>query len=132
MGTASQGYGDLKVYKMAHQLAMDVFGETKSFPPEERYSLTDQIRKSSRSISANIAAAWKRRLYRKMFVSRIIDWASEADETEVWLDFSKDCGYISEETHERFMAACDQVNRMLFAMMSKPDHIHLEEVVLTV
>ena len=87
-----RGYRDLKVYKLAYELAMDIFEVTKSFPPEERYSLTDQIRKSSRSVAANIAEAWKRRQYPKMFISKTTDSASEAAETEVWLDFSKDFG----------------------------------------
>jgi four helix bundle protein len=110
---------------MAYKLAMDIFRETKSFPPEERYSLTDQIRRSSRSVPGNIAEAWKRRLYRKMFVSRIIDAASEAGETEVWLNFSKDCAYMTVETHERLMGGYDEVNRMLFAMVNKPDRFLL-------
>jgi four helix bundle protein len=122
-----RGYRDLKVYRMSYSLAMDIFDETKSFPVEERYSLTDQIRRSSRSIAANLSEAWKRRLYRKMFVSRIIDSASEAGETEVWLDFSRDCGYLSEETHQRFMVEYDEVNRMLFAMVHKPDRFLLRE-----
>jgi len=87
-----RGYRDLKVYKLAYRLAMDIFKISKSFPQEERYSLTDQTRKSSRSVAANIAEAWKRRRYPKMFTNKTIDSASEAGETEVWLDFSKDCG----------------------------------------
>jgi four helix bundle protein len=127
MGTVYRGYRDLRVYKMAYGLAMDIFKETKSFPWEERYSLTDQIRRSSRSVSSNIAEAWKRRLYRKMFISRIIDSASEAGETGVWLDFAKDCGYMSKDTHERFLFEYDEVNRMLFGMANKPDRFILKK-----
>ena len=94
MDRGYMGYRDLKVYKLAYSLAMDIFEETKSFPPEEKFSLIDQIRKSSRSAVTNIAEAWKKRQYPKNFVSKTIDSASEAGETEVWLDFSKDCGYL--------------------------------------
>ncbi len=83
------GYKDLKVFQLAYKLAMDIFEITKSFPKEEKYSLVDQVRRSSRSVPANIAEAWKKRLYPKMFVSKIIDAAGEAGETEVWLDFCK-------------------------------------------
>ena len=120
-----RGYRDLKVYKLAYKLAMDIFEETKSFPPEERYSLTDQIRKSSRSVPANIAEAWKRRQYVKMFRTRIIDSASESGETEVWLDFSKDCGYLDELKYHQLMAGYDEVNRMLFGMIKRPERFIL-------
>ena len=76
---------------------MDIFHVTKTFPQEKRYSLTDQIRRSSRSIPANISEAWKKRLYPKMFISKVIDAAGEAGETEVWLDFAKDTGYLVKE-----------------------------------
>ena len=113
------GYKDLKVYKLAYKLAMEIFEETKQFPQEERYSLTDQMRRSSRSVPANIAEGWKKRLYPKMFVSKIIDAAGEAGETEVWLDVSKDAGYITEEKYEYFMNGYDEVNRMLYGMVDK-------------
>ena len=103
MKDGQRGYRDLKVYKLAYKLAMDIFEVTKSFPPEERYSLTDQIRKSSRSVAANIAEAWKRRQYPKMFISKTIDSASEAAETEVWLDFSKDCGYLDRAKYNQLI-----------------------------
>ena len=125
MSGGHRGYRDLKVYKLAYKLAMDIFEETKSFPSEERYSLTDQIRKSSRSVPANIAEAWKRRQYVKMFRTRIIDSASEAGETEVWLDFSKDCGYLDESKYNQFMVGYDEVNRMLFGMIKRPDRFIL-------
>lgn len=90
---------------------MDIFEITKTFPIEERYSLTDQIRRSSRSIPTNISEAWKKRLYPKMFVSKIVDAAGEAGETEVWLDISRDAGYLSYEKHLDFMAGYDELNR---------------------
>ena len=116
-----KGYKDLKVYQLSYRLAMEIFEETKLFPKEERFSLTDQIRRSSRSILANIAEAWKKRLYPKMFVSKIMDAAGEAGETEVWLDVSKDAGYLGKEKHSYFAAGCDEVNRMLFGMSGKPE-----------
>ena len=121
MNGGHRGYRDLKVYKLAYTLAMHIFNVTKSFPPEEKYSLTDQIRKSSRSVAANIAEAWKRRHYPKMFISKTIDSASEAAETEVWLDFSRDCGYLDKSTYNELMEGYDEVNRMLFGMVMKPD-----------
>ncbi|HVO83011.1 MAG TPA: four helix bundle protein [Syntrophobacteria bacterium] len=121
METGYRGYRDLKVYRMAYDLAMDIFRETKRFPIEEKYSLTDQIRRSSRSVATNIAEAWKRRVYPKTFVSRVIDSASEAGETEVWLDFAKDCGYLDEQKHSHLMDRYDEVDRMLFSMATRPD-----------
>ena len=125
MNGGHRGYRDLKVYKLAYKLDMDIFNFIKSFPPEERYSLTDQIRKSSRSVAANIAEAWKRRQYPKMFISKTIDSASEAAETEVWLDFSKDCGYLDKSKYSELMESYDEVNRMLFGMVIKPDRFIL-------
>ena len=116
-----KGYKDLKVYQFAYRLAMELFEITKKFPVEERYSLTDQVRRSSRSIPANIAEAWKKRIYPKMFVSKIVDAAGEAGETEVWLDISKDSGYLSIEKYEDLISAYDEVNRMLFGMIEKPE-----------
>jgi four helix bundle protein len=100
---------------------MDIFQITKAFPKEERYSLTDQVRRSSRSIPANIAEAWKKRIYPKMFVSKIIDAAGEAGETEVWLDIAKDAGFLAAESYRELSEGYDEVNRMLFAMAEKPE-----------
>ena len=116
-----RGYKDLKVYQLAYKLAMKIFEITKSFPKEERYSLTDQIRRSSRSVPGNIAEAWKKRVYPKMFVSKIIDAAGEAGETEVWLDFSKDSGYLQVEKYEELVSGYDEVNRMLYGMFERPE-----------
>jgi len=115
------GYKDLKVYQLAYRLGMGIFEETKGFPKEERYSLTDQIRRSSRSIPGNIAEAWKKRFYPKMFVSKIVDAAGEAGETEVWLDVSKDAGYLSVERYKNFTSGYDEVNRMLYGMINKSE-----------
>jgi four helix bundle protein len=116
-----RGYKDLKVYQLAYKLAMEIFEITKSFPKEERYSLTDQIRRSSRSVPGNIAEAWKKRVYPKMFVSKIIDAAGEAGETEVWLEIAKDVEYLSIGKHKELSEGYDEVNRMLYGMFEKPE-----------
>ncbi len=113
------GYRDLKVYQLAYKLAMDVFQVTKTFPSDEKYSLTDQIRRSTRNIPANIAEAWKKRRYPKSFISKIVDAAGEAGETEVWLDVSKDAGYLQTGRYEEFTVGYAEVNRMLYGMISK-------------
>ncbi len=113
------GYRDLKVFQRAYKLAMDIFEITKAFPKEEKYSLTDQIRRSSRSIAANIAEAWKKRIYPKMFVSKLVDATGEAGETEVWLGVSKDAGYLPKEKYEELISGYDEVNRMLYGMVEK-------------
>lgn len=116
-----RGYRDLKVYQLAYQLALEIHEITKSFPKEEKYSLTDQIRRSSRSIPTNLAEAWKKRRYEKAFISKLTDCAGEAGETEVWLDFAKDFGYISIEKHKDLMDRYDEVNRMIYGMIKKAD-----------
>jgi four helix bundle protein len=116
-----RGYKDLKVFQLSYKLAMEIFEITKGFPKEEKYSLTDQIRRSSRSIPVNIAEGWKKRIYLKMFVSKIVDAAGEAGETEVWLDFAKNSGYLSNQDHDEFVSGYDEVNRMLYGMIEKPE-----------
>ena len=113
------GYRDLKVFQLSYKLPMEIFEITKTFPMEERFSLTDQIRRSSRSIPANLAEAWKKRLYPKMFVSKIIDATGEAGETEVWLRVSKDAGYLPKEKYNELISGYDEVNRMLYGMIGK-------------
>ena len=115
-----RGYREFKVFQLLYKLAMDIFQISKAFLRKERYSLTDQIRRSSRSIAANIAEAWKKRIYPKMFVSKIIDAAGEAGETEVWPDIAKDAGFLSIERYRELSEGYDEVNRMLFAMAEKP------------
>lgn len=100
---------------------MDIFEITKTFPKEEQYSLTDQIRRSSRSVPTNISEAWKKRLYPKMFVSKIADAAGEAGETEVWLDISKDTSYLPKEKYDELASGYEEVSRMLYGMIDKPD-----------
>ncbi len=116
-----KGHRDLKVYQLAYKLAMEIFKESKVFPKEEKYSLIDQIRRSSRSIAANIAEGFRKRQYPKMFVSKLADSDGEATETQVWLDFAKDCEYLQPEKHEELIKGYEEVGKMLGAMMSMPE-----------
>ena len=115
-----RGFRDLKVYQLSYQLALEIFEITKGYPKEELYSLTDQIRRSSRSTPSNIAEAWRRRRYPKSFVNKLTDSLTEESETEVWLDFSKDLKYISKEKHSYFLEKHNEVARMLSAMIDSP------------
>ena len=116
-----KGYRDLKVYQLAYKLAMDIFNASKSFPKEEKYSLTDQIRRSSRSVTANIAEGFRKRQYPKMFVSKLADADGEATETQVWLDFARDSEYLSPELHTELVKGYEDVGKMLGSMMSMPE-----------
>jgi four helix bundle protein len=99
---------------------MEVFRESRSFPAEERYSLSSQIRRSSRSVAANIAEGYRKRQYPAMFSSKLADADAEATETGVWLDFARDCGYLTPEVYGKLTAACEEVGRMLHAMINDP------------
>ena len=122
-----RGYRDLKVYQLAYKLAMDTFNESKSFPKEERYSLTDQIRRSSRSIAANIAEGFRKRRYPNMFVSKMADADSETAETQVWIDFAHDCGYLSQERHDKLIIGYEDVGKMLGSMISAPEKFRTQK-----
>ena len=116
-----ESFKDLIVYQKAYKLAMEIFDISKNFPKEEKYSLTDQIRRSSRSVTSNIAESWAKRRYEKAFVNKLTDSLGEEFETENWLDYSKDCKYIQEETHERILSEYDEVRKMLISMINNPD-----------
>src|ERR1035437_8840121 len=98
----AQNFRDLKVYQLARRYARELYEVSKKFSPEEKYSLTDQIRRSSRSACSNIAEPWRKRRYVGAFVSKLSDADGEAGETRSWLDSAIDCGYISEQTHRYF------------------------------
>jgi len=121
----SRGFKDLRVYQLAYQLAMRVFHESKRFPAEERYSLTDQIRRASRSVSANIAEGYRKRQYPKTFVSKMADADGEAAETQGWIDYARDCGYWSVELNVELTAGYQEVGRMLGAMIAHPEKFSL-------
>jgi four helix bundle protein len=117
----ARGHRDLKVYQLAYRLAMEIFRCSKTFPEDERYSLTSQIRRSSRSVAANIAEGYRKRQYPNMFVSKLADCDGEATETQVWLDFTRDCGYLSPEHHKELKAGYEEVGRMLSGMIASPE-----------
>ena len=115
-----RGHRDLKVFQLAYSLAMEIFNLSKSFPREEVYSLTNQIRRSSRSVPANIAEGFRKRRYPNMFVSKLADSDGEGTETQVWLDFALDCGYMSKTNRDRLTAGYEEVGRMLSSMIADP------------
>jgi len=115
-----RGHRDLKVFQLAYELAMEIFHLSKTFPREEVYSLTDQIRRSSRSVAANLAEGFRKRRYPNMFVNKMTDCDGEATETQVWLDFALDCGYLSRENHDRLISGYEEVGRMLAGMIANP------------
>ncbi|HEV2829355.1 MAG TPA: four helix bundle protein [Pyrinomonadaceae bacterium] len=115
-----RGHRDLKVFQLSYSLAMEIFHLSKTFPREEVYSLTDQIRRSSRSVAANLAEGFRKRRYPNMLVSKLTDCDGEASETQVWLDFALDCGYLSKENHDRLVSGYEEVGRMLAGMIANP------------
>ena len=116
-----RGHRDLKVYQLAYKLAIEIFHLSKAFPREEICSLTDQIRRSSRSVAANLAEGFRKRRYPNMLVNKLTDCDGEATETQVWLDFAHDCGYLSKENHDRLIVGYEEVGKMLSGMLSSPE-----------
>ncbi len=115
------GFKDLKVYQQAYKLAMEIFEISKSFPREETYALCDQIRRSSRSVCANLAEGYRKRKYPKHFISKLLDCDGECSETMVWLDFAKDCKYITTEKYNDLSTKCREVGAMLGAMANNAE-----------
>ena len=111
----------LLAYKKAYRLAMDIFEISKSFPKEETYSLTDQIRRSSRSVCSNIAESYRKRRYIKHYISKLTDADAENSETSVWLDFSRDCNYIKDDLHSDLNNRCVEVGKLINNMINKPE-----------
>jgi four helix bundle protein len=112
---------DLEVYRRAFAAKMRIFQLTKEFPRDERYSLTDQIRRASRSVCANIAEAWRKRRYPAAFVSKLSDSEGEAAETQTWIAFARECGYLTEEVSQKLTAEYDSIIGMLVSMITRPD-----------
>jgi four helix bundle protein len=108
-----QSYKDLKVFQLSYSLAMEIFWITKKFPREELYSLTDQVRRSSRSISANLVEGWSKRYYENIFKRHIIDSMGSCDETKLWLKFALDCKYINEEEFKNSSSKYEELGKML-------------------
>ena len=115
-------FRELRVYSLAMETAMEIFRITVEFPTEEKYSLVDQVRRSSRSVCANIAEAWRKRRYRAAFISKLSDAESEAAETQVWLDFSGKCGYLNHEVIIEMRECYDQIISSLVKMIRNADN----------
>ncbi|MCL4303245.1 MAG: four helix bundle protein [Anaerolineae bacterium] len=115
-----RSHRELEVYQMAFEVAMRIFELTKSFPAEERYSLTDQIRRSSRSVCANLTEAWRKRRYEGAFLIKLNDAEAEAAETQTWLEFAVKCGYLSPENGRELYQIYDQILGKLVNMINHP------------
>ena len=116
-----QSHKELIVFKCAFDLALQIHHLTKIFPPEEKYSLTDQIRRSSRSVAANIAEAFIKRRYPKSFVSKLLECEGEAAETQVWLNFANAFGYLDENSMQVLDQKYDHIQAQIFTMIQSPE-----------
>lgn len=114
-------FKDLIAYQKGFKLAMEVFELSKNFPKEEKYALTNQIRRSSRSVCANIAEAYRNRMYLKHFISKLTDSDAENSETIVWLDFSLECNYIIKEKHEIMVQQAHEIGKLINYMILHPE-----------
>src|SRR3989339_430932 len=112
---------DLEVYKLAFDTAMEIFRISKLFPAEEKYSLTDQIRRSSSSVCANLSEGWRKRKYKAVFIAKLLDSAQEASETQTWLEFALACGYINKQTFDKLDEKYEHIFAMLITMERKVD-----------
>lgn len=114
-----KSFRDLEVYKLAREVAKEIFIISKNFASEERFSLTDQIRRSSRSVGAQIAEAWGKRRYESHFISKLTDADSEQLETQHWLEVSEECSYLTAEKTKNLVKKCESIGKMLYSMMDK-------------
>ena len=121
MKTPIRSVRDLEVYRMAFDAAMMIFELSKSFPKEELYSLTDQIRRSSRSVCSNLSEAWRKRKYKAVFLNKLTDAGQECSETQTWLEFALHCKYIDEETFRKLDDRYEHIFAMLANMEKKAD-----------
>jgi len=113
---------DLDVYKLSFESAMEIFECSKKFPKAEQYSLTDQIRRASRSVSVNIAEAWRHRRYSKLFISKLSIAEGEAAEVQVWLDFALACDYIDSDSYRPLLEKYNHIIGKLVNMINKPEN----------
>lgn len=121
MGARINSYKDLKVYQNAMEAAMKIFEFTKDFPPEEKYSMVDQMRRSSRSVCANLAEAWRKRRYKAAFVAKLSDAESEACETQVWIEFALRCAYFEKALADELDQCYDKIIGQLVTMIGDAD-----------
>jgi four helix bundle protein len=122
----AENFNDLMVYKLARKLAGEIFSISQSFPNEETYSMTDQIRRASRSIGAQIAEAWAKRLYEKHFISKLSDAHGEQLETQHWIGTALDCGYISNQRALELTKQYQSIGGMIHSMIDKADLFALQ------
>jgi four helix bundle protein len=115
-----RSHKELDVYQLAFKTSMEIYYITKGFPKEELFSLTSQIRRSSRSVSANISEAFRKRRYEKAFIAKLSDSEAEAAETQVWLDYSLECGYILKESHSKLFNDYENIIGKLVNMINQP------------
>jgi four helix bundle protein len=113
-----RGHRDLRVFQRAYSLALEIFELSKRFPKEERFALIDQIRRSSRSVATNIAEGYRRGRHPHMLKLRLVDADAEATETQVWLDFARDCGYVSRDRAEELLRGYEEIGRMLGGILA--------------
>lgn len=118
---AAKNFKETKVYKLAYEQAMEVLELTKTFPKEEKFSLNDQVRRSSRSVCTNIAEAYRKKRYPAHYILKVTDSDAENSETGVWFDFSKDCLYITSEKYTSLMERNEQIGKLLNHMINNPD-----------
>ncbi|MDZ4820705.1 MAG: four helix bundle protein [Planctomycetota bacterium] len=116
-----RSFKELRVWQNAMNSAMQIFEVTKTFPPEEKYSMTDQIRRSSRSVAANLSEAWRKRRYPAAFVSKLSDCEGEAAETQTWIEFAKRCNYLTEEQANELDQCYEEILGQLVRMINQPD-----------
>lgn len=114
-------FRDLEVYKMSFNAAMEIFEITKEFPTEERYSLVDQIRRSSRSVCSNLAEGWRKRKYKAVFINKLTDSMQEASETQTWLEFSFTCTYINQDVFKQLDSEYESIIKMLNSLEINAD-----------
>ena len=121
MGEKINSYKELRVFQNGMDAAMMIFEITKEFPSEEKYSMVAQMRRSSRSVCANLAEAWRKRRYRADFIAKLSDAESEACETQVWIEFAKRCNYINEDIHKELDAVYDKIIGQIVNMINNAD-----------
>lgn len=121
MGEKINSYKELRVFQTGMDAAMKIFEITKEFPSEEKYSMVDQMRRSSRSVCANLAEAWRKRRYRAAFIAKLNDAESEACETQVWIEFARRCKYINEDIHKELYAVYDKIIGQIVNMIANAD-----------
>ena len=114
-------FKDLIVFQKSYKLAMDIFETSKKFPPEEKYSLIDQIRRSSRSVCTNLAEGYRKRRYPAYFISKVSDAESENTETQIWIEFSHDCKYLSVDLYNDFTIRNSEVGKILWTILKNPE-----------